>query len=156
MPCRISCMISIMFLVAMVFMTHSMMSSQTMQKYESKLTPELRKKYGEIATERVRIYYFGYILGFILSIFVILYNTQYLKMKLSGISMACIAVSVSFITNYFYYILSPKTDWMLNHVKTPEETKQWLEMYRYMQFNYHTGLVFGLGAVAVFAFAFRC
>jgi hypothetical protein len=64
-------------------------------------------------------------------------------------------VAISFVTNYFYYVLSPKSDWMLNHIKTPEQTKAWLGMYRGMQVYYHTGLVLGLFAVGTFAFAFR-
>jgi uncharacterized membrane protein YkgB len=53
-------------------------------------------------------------------------------------------------------MLSPKTDWMLNHIKTNEQNKIWLEMYKTMQFNYHMGFVIGIIAVGVFAFSFRC
>jgi uncharacterized membrane protein YkgB len=45
---------------------------------------------------------------------------------------------------------------MLNHIKTNEKNKIWLEMYRTMQFNYHMGFVVGIIAVGVFAFSFRC
>jgi hypothetical protein len=53
-------------------------------------------------------------------------------------------------------MLSPKSDWMLNHVNSPEQTKAWLQMYRAMSYNYHMGLALGILAVGVFAFAFRC
>jgi hypothetical protein len=45
---------------------------------------------------------------------------------------------------------------MLNHVKDEEQVKAWLIMYKEMQYNYHMGLVLGIIAVGVFAFAFRC
>jgi hypothetical protein len=45
---------------------------------------------------------------------------------------------------------------MLNHIHSPEQTKAWLTMYREMQKYYHIGLVFGIIAVGLFAFAFRC
>lgn len=75
--------------------------------------------------------------------------------------MVCIVLATSFLTNYFYYILSPKTDWMLNHVEGPEaqakqQVQAWLQMYRTMQFYYHAGLVLGILGVGVLAFAFRC
>ena len=71
-------------------------------------------------------------------------------------ALVCTVVATAFVTNYFYYMLSPKTDWMLNHLTNKEEIKAWLLMYREMQFNYHMGLVLGIIAVGIFAFAFRC
>jgi hypothetical protein len=65
-------------------------------------------------------------------------------------------MATCFLTNYFYYILSPKSDWMLNHMGNQKETSAWLEMYREMSFNYHAGLAFGIVAVGILAFAFRC
>jgi hypothetical protein len=53
-------------------------------------------------------------------------------------------------------MLSPKSDWILNHMNTKEEIKAWLLMYREMQFNYHMGLVLGIIGVGILAFAFRC
>ena len=70
-------------------------------------------------------------------------------------SMICLVLAISFITNYFYYILSPKKKWMLNYIETPDQTKLWLQMYRGMQVYYHTGLVLGIIAVGIFALAFR-
>jgi uncharacterized membrane protein YkgB len=102
------------------------------------------------------ISYYGYGLGVLLSLAIIFYNKKMKGKLLSNSSLVCIVLSVSFFTNYFYYMLSPKTDWMLNHVKNPEETKAWLQMYREMQFNYHLGLVLGIIGVGVLAFAFRC
>ena len=75
---------------------------------------------------------------------------------LKNMHVICIVMSISFITNYFYYILSPKSDWMLNHVNDKEQVKAWLQMYREMSYNYHLGLVLGIIAVGIFSFAFRC
>ena len=75
---------------------------------------------------------------------------------MNNMSLVCLVLSTSFLTNYFYYMLSPKSDWMLNHVNNKEQTRAWLLMYRDMQYNYHLGLVLGIIAVGVLAFAFRC
>jgi hypothetical protein len=45
---------------------------------------------------------------------------------------------------------------MLNHMKSEELVKAWLQMYREMQINYHMGIVLGIIAVGILAFAFRC
>ena len=81
---------------------------------------------------------------------------QLKKNKLTNTSLICLVIVVSFLTNYFYYILSPKTTYMLEHINSPEQTKAWLLMYKTMQYNYHFGFIVGLVAVGVLAYAFRC
>jgi NADH:ubiquinone oxidoreductase subunit 3 (subunit A) len=158
MPCSISCTLSLVFIVSMIYMNRATTKSQTIQKYEQQLPQELKDIYRKIQQERLGIYYYGYALGFILSLIIIIYNyqkSQSHKTKLSTSHIVCIVVATSFITNYFYYMLSPKTAWMLDHIKTPEQTKAWLQMYKAMQKYYHTGLLLGIIAVALLAIAFR-
>jgi hypothetical protein len=136
-------------------MNYSIAKSQIILKYKSQLPENLQKIYEQITNERLTIYYKGYVLGIILSIFIILGNVYLEHTMLSTTSMVCLVLATSFITNYFYYILSPKKNWMLNYITTPEQTKAWLEMYRKMQVYYHTGLVLGIIAIGIFAYAFR-
>jgi len=155
-PCGITCGLSSLFIISMVYMNYSMWDSQIMQKYREQLPESLQNTYREIVNERTKINYFGYLLGFILSIVIIIYNTRIAKNKMGNLGMVCLVIAVSFTVNYFYYILSPKSKWMLNEVKTEEQTKAWLEMYRHMQVYYHTGFVLGIIGVGLFAYAFRC
>jgi len=154
-PCGISCSISAVFLIGMIYMNYSVAKSQIIVKYKSQLPEKLQKIYEEITNERTTIYYQGYALGFILSLFIIIANVYSGHKMLSTMSMVCLVLATSFITNYFYYILSPKKNWMLNYIETPDQTKLWLQMYRGMQVYYHTGLVLGIIAVSIFAHAFR-
>ncbi len=71
-------------------------------------------------------------------------------------SKVYITIVVTFLTNYFYYILSPKSDWMLDHLHSPEEIKLWLKMYTEMQYNYHMGIVLGIIGAGILGYAFRC
>jgi hypothetical protein len=136
-------------------MNYSIEKSQIILKYKSQLPENLQKIYEQITNERTSIYYQGYVIGFILSLFIILGNVYSEHKMLSTTSMLCLVLATSFITNYFYYTLSPKKNWMLNYIKTPDQTKAWLQMYRRMQVYYHTGLVLGIIAVVIFAHAFR-
>ena len=104
----------------------------------------------------MKISVYGYIYGFILSLFIIFYNLKFKGIKMNTFALVCTVMATCFLTNYFYYMLSPKSDWMLNHINNPEQVKAWLLMYREMSFNYHTGLALGIIAVGIFAFAFRC
>ena len=53
------------------------------------------------------------------------------------------AATAAFI-HYMYYTLSPKSDYMLNHLTTSKQNKAWLEMYKHMKFKYHSGFLFGI------------
>jgi hypothetical protein len=125
-------------------------------KYETQLPENLKQSYKHIVKERTQIYYTGYGLGLLLAVGLIFYNTQVKKEKMGWPSMVCLTVSVAFLTNYFYYILTPKTKWMLDEITTPEQTKAWLDMYRAMQVYYHGSLALGILAIGLITFAFRC
>ena len=156
MACLLSCDISAIFIIGMIYFYNMTNKSKIVQTYKANLPSNLQNKYDKIAKERMAISYQGYILGFVLSLLVIFYNYRFKGFKMSNTSLVCTVIAVSFLTNYFYYMLSPKSDWMLNHTNSSEQVKAWLLMYREMQFNYHAGLVLGIIAVGIMAFAFRC
>jgi hypothetical protein len=152
-------MVAAVFVIATIYFQNATTKSKVIQVYKDQLPSNLQNLYEKITKERLKIYYYGYILGFLLSI-VIIYNNYFVKRpnnsKLTTTSIVCLVIVVSFITNYFYYILSPKSSWMLDHINSPEQTKAWLAMYRSMQVYYHSGLALGIIAIGIFAFAFRC
>ena len=156
MACPISCMISGVFLIGMIYFYTMTDKSDIMNNYKSSLSPDLQNKYDKIVKERMSISYQGYILGVILSLIIIFYNLKIKESKMNNISLVCTVIATAFLTNYFYYIVSPKSDWMLNHINTQKDAKAWLKMYTEMQYNYHMGLILGIIAVGLLAFAFRC
>ena len=153
MACHISCVISMIFIIEMIYFYSMTYNNAIVKKYKGSLSSDLQSKYEAISRERMMISYQGYALGFCLSLLIIFYNLQIKGVK--NFPLVCTVMATCFLTNYFYYTLSPKSDWMLNHMSNKEETRAWLEMYREMSFNYHAGLVFGIIAVGIMAFAFR-
>ena len=156
MACLISCSISAIFIIGMIYFYNMTGKSKIVNHYKSALSSDLQKRYEKISRERMMISYQGYILGFLLSLGIIFYNLKIKGSKMNNTSLVCTVITTCFVTNYFYYMLHRKSDWMLNHMGNQEEVKAWLQMYREMQFNYHSGLVLGIIAVGIFAFAFRC
>ena len=154
MVCSISCSISFVFIVGMIYFYNATSKNATVLQYKQQLNAQQREAYDQIAKERLHISMQGYVLGFILSLFIIFINYQ--KKHLKPASVVCLVLATSFLTNYFYYMLSPKSDWMLNHVESRDQTQAWLFMYRKMQYYYHAGLVLGILGLGVFAYAFRC
>ncbi len=156
MACYLSCTVSAIFIIAMIYFYNATTHNEVVMHYKNKLPTHLQEMYDNIARERRNISIRGYVLGFVISLVIIYYNLKIKATRLNNTSMVCIVLSVSFLTNYFYYMLSPKKTWMLDHINNREHIKAWLQMYRTMQYNYHLGLVLGIIGVAIFAFAFRC
>jgi hypothetical protein len=140
--------------IGMIYFYNATRTNATILKYKSQLPPNLREIYDKITYERLYISIKGYILGLMLSLFIIYYNLQ--KNRLNSLPIVCVVLATTFLTNYFFYMLSPKTDWMLNHITDREQTQAWLKMYQTMQYYYHAGLALGIVGVGVLAYAFRC
>jgi hypothetical protein len=155
MPCYISCALATIFVIASIFTTNASQKNKIIQQYQTQLPANLQNIYKKITEERQKIYYYGYALGLVLSIIIIVYRNQN-RISMSNSTMVCTIISVSFVTNYFYYMLSPKSTYMLQHINSPEQTKAWLAMYKSMQYYWHAGLVLGIIAVAFLGLAFRC
>ena len=156
MPCAISCMISAIFVIGMIYFYNMTDKSAIVKHYKSSLSSDLQLRYDKISEERRMISYQGYVLGVLISLGIIYYNLNVRHARMGATSLVCTVLATAFIVNYFYYILHPKSDWMLNHLQNKEEIKAWLQMYREMQYNYHMGIALGMIGVGIFAFAFRC
>ena len=156
MPCSITCLIATALIIATIYFQNATTKSKIVQEYKKQLPSNLQNLYDKLASERLKINYYGYSLGLVLSLIIIWYNYSLKHNKLTNTSLVCLVIVVSFFTNYFYYILSPKSTYMLQHINSPEQTKAWLTMYREMQYIYHFGFVLGVIAVGVLAFGFRC
>lgn len=151
MPCTKCCLLSGVFLFSMIYMLNA---TTITNNYEKQLPTELLPLYKSIVKERTQIYFTGYFLGFILSVLFILYNIYVKKEKYNALALVCIIITISFLTNYFFYILSPKKNWMLDNIKSQEQIKAWMKMYKGMQITYHTGLVLGIISMGFLAYAF--
>ena len=149
-------MVSTVFIIGMIYFYNMTNKSEIVKQYKEKLPIVLQQRYESIAKERMAISYRGYVIGILISFFIIFYNLKIKKQKMNTFSLVCTVMATCFLTNYFYYILSPKSDWMLNHVTSPDQVKHWLQMYREMSYNYHMGIALGIIGVGIFAFAFRC
>ncbi len=103
------------------------------------LSAELAKKYDAIVIERRNLYFQGLILGMILAYGVLLTMKQARQFYKTSAFMA-----VSLMTAVVYYVLIPKSDYMLNHLKTEEQNKAWLKVYTTMRQRYFLGFLFGI------------
>lgn len=104
---------------------------------------ELANTYKGIVTERRNHYLQGLALGVVLALGASYYFSSQTKGQHVAMFMA-----IALFTGLVYYRLMPKTDYMLNHLKTEEQNKAWLRIYKSFQSRYLYGMI--LGALATY------
>ena len=62
-------------------------------------------------------------------------------------------IAVTLLVAIIYYSLMPKSDYMLNHLKTEQEIKAWQQVYTTMKSRYMVGAVLGAMAAVPVSFA---
>ena len=148
MICGWTCFVATMFILANILFTFLMDKHGEVAKYQDSLDEKQKKVYEKIVNERKNIALQGYGLGLGLSVGFLVSRHFMTKRKgsllSSSVSSLCLTAAITFIVQYFYYILSPKSDWMLNQLTNEEQKQQWLKVYRAYSWNYHLSMLIGL------------
>lgn len=154
--CKTTCFVSIVFLVANIFVMFNVDKDELKNNFIKLLNHQQRELYESLIKERRNIYFQGYVFGLILSLIYLFYVKQILGKRINNILLVCSVGFIVFITNYLYYILMKKSTYMIEHLNNKEQTKAWLDIYRTMQVKYHLGLLLGIIAAMIFAASHRC
>ena len=152
MVCAASCAIATIFIVAMIFTMYGSDKTNAIQNFTRLLTPKQVAIYQKITNERRHIYFVGFSLGLIASFIFLAWNhtSRAGSRRLNRTSTVCIVGAITLTVNYFYYMLVPKSDWMILHIDGDTQKKAWLHVYKLMQYNYHFGALLGLaGALTI-------
>lgn len=144
MICGWSCFIAMMFIVGNVVFTYLMDKNPDVKKYRDSLSESQQKMYDTIVNERKNLALQGYGLGILLSVVFLIFKQFNPKSNKSIMNNVCYAVAITFIAQYFYYILMPKKNWMLHNLSSDAQKKQWLNVYRIYSRNYHFSMLIGI------------
>jgi hypothetical protein len=150
--CATSCGIATTLLAGMAYCTYMGNRTKLVQDYMRTLTPDQQQTYAKIVAERRGIYLRGFGWGLLLSALLLGIHHQYKSLSRAG--LLCSVAAITLATNYFYYVLSPKSDWMVLHLNKKQDAANWLRVYRGMQVNYHVGLVLGIAGTVLLSNAF--
>jgi hypothetical protein len=150
-------MFASVFLIANIYTMFSCSNDNNKQEFKNTLTQQQQVLYEKIIQERKKIYYGGFLLGIVLSFLAVYFGNKFLfsrNSKSAALPKICMIASITFVTNYLFYILYPKTDYMLLHLNDKTQIQGWLTIYKKMQFKFHLGFVLGIIAVIVYAYGF--
>jgi len=144
MACIMYCSVAIMFLVATIYLMLTTNRSKEIDDLYAVMNEKQSQHFEQIVKERRDISMKGYLLGLVLA-FILLFITKGSKtVKWSSTGSVCMVGAITLATNYFYYILHPKSDYMILHLEEESQRLIWLKVYRNMQVKYHIGLVLGI------------
>ena len=145
------CAVAVVLIVANIYLTLTADHSKDKEKFYRTLSHELRSRYEAIIQERKLIYMKGFGLGMILSAVAI---------SVCGarkpVQMGCLAGAITLASTYLFYIIHPKSDYMVLYLNKVEQRTAWLKIYRSMQLKYHIGLVLGIGAAMALGYSVCC
>ena len=144
MVCTTSCTIAGAFVISSIFVSLRVDKSTLKDPLFQLLSNENKQRYVRIANERKNIYLKGFGLGFVISLLALFILNNNKMFKVNKLVNICFVLATSFSVNYFFYILHPKSDYMVLHLKDDKEKQAWLNIYKTMQFNYHLGFALGL------------
>ena len=148
MVCNTSCSIAAVFLIGMLYMSYAVDKCSLYEKFMDTLSPSQKEKYKNIIAERRSIYFKGYLCGFVLSMILL-----YLIPSSDKTSLLCIVASTTFLVSYFFYIIHPKQPLMILDLDEKTQRKEWVNIYKKMQYHYHVGLLLGICAIVTFTYS---
>jgi uncharacterized protein YacL len=126
----------------------SLISKEEINKLRQLFTGDAVNAYDRIVKERSMLYIQGLIFGFLVSYLI---NYNYGSEFDNSFHKATLYILIILLVAVSYYLIMPKSDYMLNYIKTEEQSKAWLSMYRTMRSRYMTG--FAIGALAAIPLA---
>ncbi len=149
--CLSWCFVAIVFLVANLYVAFSVDKGLLKREFYKVLSKPQIEKYNELVKERRNIYLQGYFVGFVISLIFIAVSKNYRGGKLVNTGVICVAGAITLVVNYLYYMMYPKKDYMILYLNNVEQKQAWLNIYKYMQYKYHLGMVLGIVASMILA-----
>ena len=108
-------------------------------KLKKSLDKKQKEIYENLSKERLRLYIQGLILGFVICV---LYLYLF-KNKVNTCNL-CNCLVITFGVAALYYLIYPKTDYIINYIQDEQQRKLWLDVYRHMQLKYYGGISVGV------------
>jgi hypothetical protein len=109
-------------------------------EYKATLNDKQKRAYNDIVAERQNIYLKGLVVGSIVGLVYLWHNHGSINIYTHSIVFTAITLGIQ----YLFYMLYPKSKWMLNVLETREQIDGWLEVYKFMKGRYHIGMLLGL------------
>ena len=141
--CVLACAGAAAFFGGMLYVSLNPVKNDKLNTFLALLNPQQRVIYSDLTRERMQIYLMGLILGLLVG-FIFLYQSG-----AAGMMRSCGFVFIALSITYLFYMLYPKSTYMLYHLTTDDQRSAWMEIYKTMQYRHYMGMVLGIIAYAL-------
>ena len=117
-------------------------------RFEATLDATQRQTYKRVVAHRRALYVQGLVAGLVLAAVVV--GPMRVYGGASASLCGCAAVVLVFVTTFLYYILAPKSVYMVEVLTTPVQRRAWVDVYRGMQVTPYGSFAGALVAAFVF------
>ena len=131
-----SCTVASGLFASMLYLSFHPEKDDVLQAFMDTLNEKQKKLYIKIKNERSQIYFLGLVVSLLIG-FIYLNNTR------KSDTRTCVFVSMVLGITVLFYLLYPKSTYMVRHLTTQKQTDAWLQVYRFMQYNHYLGMVLG-------------
>ena len=146
MNCTTSAIAGIGLLGASVYT--SLVPKDDVNRLRDTVSGEAAEAYEKISRERVTLYTVGLLLGLLVAYLIVYVYSGRIANRFHRMTTF---VAIMLFTGVSFYTVYPKSDYMMNHIKTEQEAKAWMHVYKTMKMRYIVG--FFLGAIAAIPLA---
>ena len=145
--CDLACLVATGLFGGKLYLIINYNKKELLNNFIKELNDEQKKRYQKITKDRLNLYIQGMLVGLILGFIYLQIVPE------SDLYRACMFTVIVLGTNYFYYILKPKSDYMIKHLTNRRQIETWLDIYREMQFRCKMGFVLGVLAFLIYGLA---
>lgn len=142
--CDLWCLLASGLFAAMLYIMLNPHKTKILNAFIDTLDEKQKKIHKKIVAERLKIYLTGLVLGLIVAF-------TYLSMSQKNMVRTCVFTVLVLSVNILFYMLVPKSTYMMEHLKTVEQYNKWLDVYKEMQYRNYMGFVLGVIAYLILA-----
>lgn len=135
--CGLSCLIASALFGSMLYMMLYYDKENIMMNFQSTLNEKQNAIYQLIIKERMRLYIEGLIIGLLLGFIYLMYSKK-------SVFSSCLFTLIVLGVNNSYYLLYPKSDYMVKYLETEEQRDAWLNVYTSMKNRCYMGMILGV------------
>lgn len=142
--CDAWCLLASGLFASMLYITINPSKGPVIKTFQDSLNKKQNDIYKKIVTERLKIYITGLLLGLIVGF-------SYLSISKKSAIRTCVFTTLVLSVTIIFYMIVPKSTYMIQHLKTVEQYNKWLDVYKEMQYRRYIGFILGVIAYLILA-----
>jgi hypothetical protein len=144
--CGTACFVAVVFALSTLLFP-LLLNRDIVGGYRARLPPAAQVALKAASKERATLAFQGLVLGMIVGT-----GTVLLLGKMGRAMGACVLASIAFVVQFLYYMLSPKSVWVVKHLRSTEQRKDWLRVYREYQKAYYGSIAVGVAGAGLLGY----